>query len=278
MKFLLIDFFQRLPGGKFAVEMVHFVCDSIRVFRQRLPSIDLQLKIQNRVKNGVTEFLYGDRRIRFFVPFAGVDGIQSFLVDKANFWEVNLLERTRRYLSDNSVVADCGANIGNHAVFWAKICGVRKVVAFEPQKIIGEILSRNVEENGLSGVIDVVHKALGNVSGLMSVAWDCPGNNMAVEYRYDEAGGTPVVTLDSIQFERLDFLKIDVEGGQLALLEGAKETLKRFSPVIWIELNNHNASPNYDRQREIVLPKKMLAEFGYRLKERLTPVDYIFVK
>jgi len=161
-------------------------------------------------------------------------------------------------------VADCGSNVGNHAIFWAKICGVKKVVAFEPQEIIGDILVRNVAENGLDDVIEIMRKALGNSSGVMSVAWDCPGNNMAVEYRYDEAGNVPVTTLDSIAFGRLDFIKIDVEGGQLAVLEGAKESLKKFSPVIWLELNNHPASPNYSRENELVLPKNCWRNLGIR--------------
>lgn len=278
MKYLLLDYLLKLPGGGFLRELYYFIVDSIRVFRQRLPSIDLQLKIQNRVNDGITEFLYGDRQIRFFVPYAGIDGIQSFVVDKAQFWEASLLEATRKYLTKDSVVADCGANVGNHTVFWAKVCNVKKIFAFEPQTIIGAILRRNIKENGIGDVVEVIGKALGNTPGFMSPAWDCPGNNMAMEYRYDDVGIVPVVTLDSISFEQLDFVKIDVEGGQLALLEGAKGTLSRFSPIIWIELNNHASSPNYDRQKELVGPQNLLAELGYKLKERLSPVDYIYVK
>lgn len=277
VKYVLMDFLNRIPGWRFFVEVVQFAEDSIRVFRQRLPSIDLESKIRNRVRDDVVEFLYGDRRIRFYVPYAGSDLIQSFIVDKARFWEQDLLEHTRRYVSRGAVVADCGANIGNHAVYWANVCGAGKVFAFEPQKIIGNILLKNIEENQLSGRVEVINKALGDRCGTMSVSHESSGNNMAVEFQYDDAGCVPVVTLDSLEFSRLDFVKIDVEGGQLDVLRGAQKTLSKLSPTIWIEMHNVASSPGFNREREYVLPRRLLSDMGYRLLERISPVDYLYV-
>ena len=49
---------------------------------------------------------------------------------------------------------------------------------------------------------------------------------------------TPVITIDSLNLQRLDFLKIDVQGLEIEVVKGAMETIKRCKPIIVVEANN----------------------------------------
>ena len=65
-----------------------------------------------------------------------------------------------------------------------------------------------------------------------------------------------------MNIEKLDFCKIDVEGHQLQLLKGAKETLAKHKPMIWIEMLYKEDFPQCDDMQENILPKKLLEEYG----------------
>ena len=76
------------------------------------------------------------------------------------------------------------------------------------------------------------------------------------------------MTLDSLQLPRLHFMKIDVEGSHVPLLRGARQTIERCRPRIWIELR-----PDTE---EYETGAALLAEYGYREREKLSRSNYIF--
>ena len=246
---------------------------------RRLRSIDLQLKAQRLVKDGVFTFPYGELEMKFCLPDVGMDDIQSSVVDTGAFWEVGLLEQVRRHVRPGAVVLDCGANIGNHALYFSRVCGAGKVHAFEPQKRCVEIMSKNLALNGVQDQVEIHPVVLGAKAGSASVAHREAGNVGGTAFAPCETGGYEMRTLDSYAFDKVDFIKIDVEGAHYDLLQGARETLRRCSPVVWIEMfAEPHGDGAYDRGRELELPMKFLAENGYRLEERLSRVDYLFAR
>ena len=78
------------------------------------------------------------------------------------------------------------------------------------------------------------------------------------------AEGTQTVTLDSFKFSRVNFLKIDAEGFEPYVLEGAKETLERCRPIVYIEVNPGMLF-QFGFQAEAVL--NPLLKFGYHLRK-----------
>ena len=158
------------------------------------------------------------------------------------------LQLLRQICGAGSGVFDLGANIGDHTVPLAQHVGERGfVVAFEPQHVIFELLSANVELNDLTNV-ECVQAAVGASRGTVLI----PEIDYSVEANYGGievstfAQGRPVprVVLDDyLHVRRADLLKIDVEGMEREVLEGGRAFLARFRPVLYVENDRVERSP-----------------------------------
>ena len=126
------------------------------------------------------------------------------------------------------VVLDVGANYGDSSIWWAKKFGA-KVVAFEPLNDVFIELEKNVELN--SADVIAYNVAIGNGE-------EISGNSQG---RMFSAGGVLKIKtkrLDDYSFDRVDLLKIDVEGFEYEVLKGAENTINKFKPRIIIETHS----------------------------------------
>ena len=141
-----------------------------------------------------------------------------------------------------SVFVDIGANTGQHALFMAS--RVDQVHAFEPWPEALDRLEKNISLNALSNV--TVHQfGLGEENGTVSFHSPASSNLGTGSFRAD-VNATPSVGVLSVRrgddvfaasgLDRMDIVKIDVEGFELKVLSGLRETLARFRPVIVLEL------------------------------------------
>jgi len=165
-------------------------------------------------------------------------------------------------------VFDVGANIGAHTLALARIVGPQGFVyAFEPVRVVFNVLCANVALNGLE-----------NVQGVHAVAGATPGTELIPDLRYDEPGnfgsfnesyfgdGRPVprTPLDAFaEAERVTFVKIDVEGMEGAVIAGAQQLIARHRPVFFVE--------NDRRDRSAALIAQLFA-LDYRLFWHLAPL------
>ncbi len=156
-------------------------------------------------------------------------------------WGTRFVERV---VKPGWVVADVGANIGYYTLLFARHVGRSGCVhAFEPSATTYEALMRNVLLNKANNVR--VHRvALADTCGKAPLIWGPPSNRGKDRLAYAcELGHEliQVITLDRFvseqRVERLDLVKVDIEGSEQRFLSGAAETLARFRPIIMIELN-----------------------------------------
>jgi FkbM family methyltransferase len=166
---------------------------------------------------------------------------------------LRLLDLRRRYFGDAVFAVDGGANIGVHSIEWARhMHGWGRVLAFEAQEVVYYALAGNI---ALNNCLNARAKlaALGEAVGEIIIPSPNYFKNASfgsLELRkrertefigqsvsYDEASGVavPMVSIDSLALERVDFFKLDVEGMELDVLNGAKETLARCRPVMQVE-------------------------------------------
>jgi FkbM family methyltransferase len=136
-------------------------------------------------------------------------------------------------------ILDVGANIGLLTLPFARL--VRpggRVIAFEPQRIVYQILCGNLALNAIDNVF-AHNSAVGRQGGSIALSptdYTQVGNFGGVAVGASFAGETvPLVTIDSLALPSCEFMKIDVEGMELDVLAGAGNTLQRFRPRLFVE-------------------------------------------
>lgn len=165
-----------------------------------------------------------------------------------------------QFVGEGAIVLDVGANIGAHTVPLAQLVGSGGVVvAFEPQPVLHKILCANLVLNSVPNVL-TYGIALGDSEGTCifpALDYSQPYNFGGVSMDMVEEGETvPLGRLDGFQLDRVDFLKLDVEGHESEVLKGAAETIERCRPIMYIE--NDRA----DKSAELI---QNLFDMGYRL-------------
>lgn len=144
------------------------------------------------------------------------------------------------------LVLDIGANIGTHTVFFAKQVGPRgRVYAFEPQRIVFQQLVANVALNSLLNV-DCRQLALGTENGVIHIPpqdYMKVGNFGGVSMTEQNIGeAVQVMKLDDLNLPACHVIKLDVEGMEQKVLEGAQNTIKKFRPLIYTENDRQDKS------------------------------------
>jgi FkbM family methyltransferase len=168
-------------------------------------------------------------------------------------WAEGELDLLGLFIKPGDTVVDVGANLGTHTVFFAQKAGAQGAVfAFEPQRVVFQLLCANLALNGLTNVRAhqaAVSRRIGAMS-VPDVAYDDGGNYGGVSLggpdRIDARSAgerVPVTTLDELALPRCRLLKIDVEGMELDVLEGAHALIAATRPLIYVENNDAARSP-----------------------------------
>ncbi len=146
------------------------------------------------------------------------------------------------------IVVEAGANIGSHTIHLAQLAGATgQVWAFEPQRLVFQLLAGNVALNSLTNV-HCLQNCLSDVSGttvMVPVLDVNVVNNWGGVVLGSYTNGEPVetVTVDSLNLPGCNFFKIDVEGMELQVLRGAEATIKKYRPIIYTEADNKEKNP-----------------------------------
>lgn len=177
-----------------------------------------------------------------------------------------------QYCAPGDVVVEVGANVGSHSVGFAKrVASGGRVVVVEPQPFVFQALCANLALNCLANA-DAFNCACGEAEGVLEmrpVDYGARGNFGGVEMRGRGtlAGGIEIAVrpLDALlrPYARVDLLKIDVEGMESAVLRGARATLERFRPVLYVE------NDRVDRSAELI---ELVQAFGYRAWWHVPPL------
>lgn len=172
---------------------------------------------------------------------------------KDGSYNLDETEMLRLVAHPGDIIADVGANFGWYTTLFARIVGPKgHVHAFEPSPRIFCELQENVELNELSSVVSLNQFALGKQQGystLYTFSGLPHGHSSLCDLDRNDAASCEVEvrTLDDYLrytgVPRLHLVKCDVEGSEMAVLEGAKEVIGSENPPLWaIEMNDKTSA------------------------------------
>ena len=250
-----------------------------REFIKREYSFDEEIKkienvfISDRKHNeSIYPIIYNGQKINFYLPYPN-DFIEKVIYSTNNFYEVQMLEDVKKRIGKNKVIIDVGANIGNHTVFFANVCKAKRLYSFEPQPDVFEILKKNVYINRFYKNVKLFNMGLGESAGYANIDVINKDNLGMSRLNKDNHGSVEINRLDdiisSIEKNKIDMIKIDVEGMGLEVLKGSRKVLKKDKPIIYIEAES---------EEEFNVITNFLVEFNYRpiMRFNATPT-YLFV-
>ena len=185
-----------------------------------------------------------------------------------SFEEVLLLATL---LPKASNVVEVGANIGAHTVFIAReVCKAGLVYAFEPRRLLFQMLCANLALNGLDNVW-AFQKAVGREAGaLLEAGIPTQGPRNFGGFALGSLPGADevieIVALDDMleRLKPISLMKADVEGSELAVLSGALKLIARDRPLIYVE----NDRPD-NNSRELI---SFIMQLDYKLWWHIPPL------
>lgn len=214
------------------------------------------------------------------------DGLH-FHVDTASWIEWNLFfwgaydARLRGFLEQSltpgATAIDVGANVGVHTLAMARTVGEGRVVACEPSPTVVRRLRANVALNELANVT-IEEVAVGDEPGHVTLTLPAPEESnqgtarVTIDPPSPESVTVSAVTVDGVvesaALDRVDLIKIDVEGLDAAVLRGASATLARWRPLLVFEYDSHSWG---EAGYELASTLSLLREAGYRHFAALAP-------
>ncbi|MBI2743516.1 MAG: FkbM family methyltransferase [Chlamydiales bacterium] len=234
----------------------------------------------------IDQFPYGNYSI-FDVREHGqfyLDPINDFVKNhlrRGGSWEPFIRVIIDSEAAPGSTALDLGAHIGLHTIVMSRAVGPNgRVIAFEPQPKIFRELFMNMALNQVSNVHFFWAAAGASVGKIELTPLPLTGAVEVNEAGTAINGGSgkfvDLLTIDSLNLNNVSLIKMDVEGQENAVLDGARATILRNKPVIIIEImggTNFDTAPKHIRKM-ITATIRKLKSFGCTV-ERLRGHDYI---
>lgn len=221
--------------------------------------------------------VYTGQEVEYFSVDSEVDYIKKDLL-KGVPWEPYVTGYFFKYSKPGSVAVDIGAHIGTHTVQLSRAVGKEgRVVAFEPQPKIFKELLLNMALNQVENC-DFYWAACGKEQGRIELSPLFAPNEGGTGFG---GGGTgqfvDLIPLDELHLQNVSFIKIDVEGMEIDVLEGARQTILRDRPVLLVEICGGCPVEQANQEQKQLISSRMkyIESLGYELMRVYQTCDYL---
>ncbi len=200
-------------------------------------------------------FPYCNRRIK--LVYTGKNPAIERVQLRGVFYEQDDLNTLVQYVKPGAVIADIGANTGNHSIFFATVLAAKKIIALEPNPTSIFFLKEAIIANGLDNIdLSKLGIGIGAVETTARISTGRRGHLGSATLNTG-SGDVPVMPLDMLVEEKLDLLKIDVESMEIDVLIGAQNIIRRDRPVILVEVVDENITSLLD----------IIVRLGYKIEK-----------
>ena len=215
----------------------------------------IKFKVVKKKPTNILDMNYKD--IKYNITFPE-DNNSSVIKTLSNnkLWEKKIIRIFEKYLTKDATCIDCGAFIGSHSIIMAQLS--KKVIAFEPVKFIYDCFDKTIKQNNITNII-LHNKGLCKSKSTQIIKTNYDGDstthyqNKKTIFKFSQQAD--FIPLDEIIEEKIDLIKIDVEGNEFCVLEGATNIINTYRPIIVIEVWRNKT------KREQL--KKWCEEFNY---------------
>jgi FkbM family methyltransferase len=212
------------------------------------------------------------RKVRIVDAIFDITGDSGYLTSMGDTFEPATLDVLHSIVSEGSHVIDVGANIGFTAIAFSTFCPNGRIAAVEPVPRTFQLLEKNLSAAGVRNV-SRFNFALGAQAGELQMQGNpdfLAGSFVADKFSIKDGrhfvDTVPVYPLDEafprMGLDRVDAMKVDVEGFELDVFEGAKKTLETFKPLVYMEMN-HWCLSMFRRMTIPEFRERILAIFPY---------------
>lgn len=218
----------------------------------------LSWQIKSRFTKGLKPYLF--LHGVYFYAKKGLTGISGNIY--TGLHEFNDMGFLLHFLRSTDTFFDIGANVGSYTLLASGVIK-SKSVAFEPIPSTYNILKKNIALNGLNKLVILENKGVGNKNeNLTFTALEDTTNHIILDPLIEQNTiSVPITTLDNYTSQKPSLIKIDVEGFETEVLNGAEQILNGSTlKAIIIELNGSGGRYGYD-ENEI---HKKLTSYEFR--------------
>lgn len=237
--------------------------------------------IFNKRTNKIEKLLKGDR----YVPGKFIDSYGNIFVypDQQSFaWTYKELFEKQVYFfktkKKDPYIIDCGANIGVSIIYFKHLFPNSKILAFEPDPFLFDYLEKNIKMNNLKSV-DLIKKAVWNQESIIEFFQEkSDSGRIDLNNSFDIINSNKIkvesTLLSQYIQERVDFLKIDIEGAEYPVLLEIKNKLSLIDRLF---IESHSFKGDKQDLHKIL---KLLynKNFRYYLTEGAVTTDNPFLK
>ena len=216
----------------------------------------------------------------YYLPKNNNGDYVANVIKMGKIFDEAILEIARSYITPHSTILDIGANYGQMAIEFSRIAVDTTVYAFEAQKMVFDILVKNIAANQ-SGNIKAFYNAVYDKNNLDFVF---PVPDLVRFSSYGSYGldlkatsGVPVksFTVDSLDFNApISFMKIDIQGSDLAAMKGAVNTIAKHKMPILFEYEEqfqHEFNTCFQDYVDFV------DSIGYKFVKTVQDINYLIV-
>jgi FkbM family methyltransferase len=222
-------------------------------------------KIKHTANNKIQSIKFLDKKIFFFDGKEFLYGIKEIFVE----------EIYKVALPDNSLVLDCGANIGLSVIYFKKLNPSVKVIAFEPDTSNFELLKKNIESFGFSNLqlrkeavwienTQLIFKSDGNMGSKIVTSVNDAGSEIKVN----------AIRLKELITQPIEMLKIDIEGAEYQVLKDIKDQLSLIKNIFIEYHGSYSQNPELTEILQILTD----SHFSYYIKEAAPIYSSPFMK